>query len=70
MKRIERLTPHDDFLVSMFQDDPRLLEMFKQAELERWARWKNAWQILGAWLGLLAVAGIIWVGVLKAIGAW
>ena len=33
------MTPHDDFLISMFQEDARLVEAFRQAEAKR--RWYN-----------------------------
>ena len=70
MNRIERITPRDEFLIAMFNDDERLLVMFRDAELRRSVRWKNAAQITAAWIGLFAVAAVIWVGVLKAMGAW
>ena len=30
--RIERVTPRDEFLVAMFQDDPRLIEALKDVQ--------------------------------------
>ncbi len=51
-------------------DDSHLAELFREAEMERWRQWKDAAQITAAWLGVFAAGTVIWIGVLKAIGAW
>lgn len=42
------LTPREDFLVSAFQDDPRLVEMFREAERKRKKPLVNWYAVLGA----------------------
>ena len=51
-----------------FSDDSHLAELFREAEAKR-KPWKNVLQIAGAWIGLFVASGVIWWGVLRAIGA-
>lgn len=48
------------------EDIRRLREKFTEAEKKR-RRWP---EIIAVWAGLLAVSLVLWVGFLKAIGAW
>ena len=59
--RIERnLTPREDFLVEMFQDDSRLVEELHKDQGFNWA-------FAGAWLFVLAMLCVIIYGVAIAI---
>jgi hypothetical protein len=57
--RIER-TPHDEFLVEMFQDDPRLVEELNKAD-------EFNWQFAAAWLFVLGMLCVIVYGIAIAI---
>ena len=61
------LTPREDFLVSAFQDDPRLVEMFREAESKR--RWYHRidWFKLLVWAACLGYCWLFWYGVAKAL---
>lgn len=65
MNRIINFTPQDS---SWLSDDSRLAELVHEAEKRR-SRWRNAADVAGAWLLLIAVSGVLWYGVLRAIGA-
>ena len=53
-----KTTPHDDFLVAMFQDDPRLVEMFREAERKRVHI--NWYGVLGLGIMVASATLVIW----------
>lgn len=67
--RIERMTPREDFLIEMFQDDPRLIEELKKYEVpDEHADEKGFnWQAALAYLFLLVVLSVIIYGAAIAI---
>lgn len=62
------LTPREDFLVSAFQDDPRLVEMFRDSERNRPPLHKFLWRMFVEEAVWWSKAGIV-VG-LTALAAY
>ncbi len=54
------MNPHDDFLVSMFQDDPRLVEMFREAERKRKKPDVNWYAVIGLGMMIASATLVIW----------
>ncbi len=59
------MRPRDEFLIAMFNDDPQLVEMFRQAELKRSERRKDIAITVAAWIAMFAVATVMWIGIIK-----
>jgi hypothetical protein len=60
--RIERQTPRDEFLIAMFNDDPRLVAMFREAERKRF-NWRP---VLGGLIAL-GISAACWAGFIYAV---
>lgn len=54
------LTPREDFLVSAFQDDPRLVEMFREAERKRKKPLVNWYAVIGLGMMIASATLVIW----------
>jgi hypothetical protein len=50
--RIERMTPREDFLIAMFNDDPRLVEALR--EMKPWYKRINWGPVYG---GVIVICG-------------
>jgi len=55
---------------SWFDSDSHLGELIRGAEKVRSRRRKESLEIAAAWIGMIVVSGVIWYGVLRAMGAW
>lgn len=53
-------TPREDFLVSAFQDDERLVEMFREAERQRRKPLVNWYGVLGIGMMIASATLVIW----------
>ena len=60
--RIERnLTPREDFLVEMFQDDPRLVEALRESKR------RINWSAVGGAFIAITVSTGMWAGLIYAV---
>ena len=61
------MTPHDDFLIAMFNDDPRLVQEFRRAETKRAWIFRINWRPLLGALVALAVSAAGWTVIIYAV---